>query len=282
MPDYISRDEQVRLGIEASECNKEAFAELHKHFHQALCGHIRGRIGNSRDAEDLAQETWEYCLKKKDTYNPKFSFFTFLLCFARYIIARYYKRTNQWNELFIFLSEFPELKKEIQIIDLAPPDSDEKAISTPIPSPYDSLIFRELLCISLKCCAKPHKLVTFGFHRPLQWKPSEIAKGLSNRTLKDLSKKLYQDYISSFRFIGSEIAECFTPLFSKLEQLVEELYTESEYQELRKNYSGKKVGSTELRVYLRKDPAHSISDWSNRVKNRVKEIAEGTRTICLS
>ena len=281
----LSRDEQTRLGVEAGECNREAVEKLYEHYHEALYGHIRQRIGNTEDAKDVAQDAWEYYYKKKHTYNPEYAFYTFLRNFARYAIMRYFVKRRLWNELFILISEHPELREEMDITDLAHWEADERQISPIVPPPDDPIIFKELLCLTLRCCAKPHQLIIFGFNRLLRYTPRQIVTGLSEKTLGELtrrfSRELCQYYIPFLELPSSEtIDECFSSLESKLCELVVAVYTKDEYEELRRNYPHAEVSSTLLRDYLGKDPRHSISDWSNRVKDRVWQMLQADRTAC--
>lgn len=87
---YLSIEEQVMLAKRAAEGDEGAWQELHEHFNGALTGKIRGWVGDLNVAKELAQATWIYAWKKIGTYDSQYSFYVFLLNFAKIIIKRYF------------------------------------------------------------------------------------------------------------------------------------------------------------------------------------------------
>jgi hypothetical protein len=263
--------------------DRDAFDQLWKLYNQALTGYIRGKTRTDFDADDVGQTMWEYCWRKKNTYNPFFSFYTFLRNIARSRIMEYYAdrgRGGIVNESDLHGPTEDEGGRRLE--ELAHSGSGGGA---PFPDPTIIISLLELLCITFRCSAKAHQMLTFGFHRLLQWTPREIVKDLSKGFFWDLSEKLYEDYAEFFRGytdndLGCVFDDAFNFLFLKLKINIDQVYTEAEYKDLRSRHGREKVGSAKLEDFYGKDWEHSISYWSDRAKKRVRAIVEGKNRLC--
>jgi RNA polymerase sigma factor (sigma-70 family) len=249
--------------------------EASRRYNKALVGYIGTRVKNEEEAKELAQRTWEKCIRSKQNYNPTYSFYTFLRNCANWIILDYFIKTKRSREREILLSNFPELREGIREPDITILDSGRVATHSRIPSQDSLIIFTELLCMASCCEAKPHQLITFGYHKLLQWKRSEIFQNLSAQTLRELAKNLRNMYISCFQnLVGSlldEMNDCFETLFQRLEKTVAEVYTEHNYEALIMNHGHKKVAESKLKDYYGENPEHEITVWSNRIKQKIRD-----------
>jgi len=150
------------------------------------------------------------------------------------------------------------------------------------PSPEKVTVYLEMFRLVCICCAKPHQIIALGFVKLLEWRPREAVDELSDQKLGILAEKLFDQYV--LRFMGvfdrDRLNESFSDLFDKMDRPPGACYGEDEYVSKIKGFE--RVGEITLRVFYGANPAQSLSDWCDKVKNRArKAVMEGRlcRTI---
>jgi RNA polymerase sigma-70 factor (ECF subfamily) len=275
MPIRLAEERYRELGILASRCSREAFDELHRYLNQALIGYARGWIGNLDDAEELAQNTWADCFKRKSSFDPRYKFFTFLRGISRHKLLDHFRRHRRMSDLRVLVHDDPELKSVLVAgNDVSEPgDGDKRKIF--FSSPDARVFSTELLELSFGCSVKPHQLLVLGF-RILEWKPREILAELSNLTLAELADKLASEACRCFAITGPKSARFLTPISSQLKQKVAAVYEEPEYSDLRNDYRNAAAGVTRLKDYLRTDAAKSLYDWMDDIRTKLEQLFQNS------
>lgn len=81
-----------RLAAESQAGNLEAFESLVEQHQDRVFNFLFRMVGNSHDAEDLAQETFLRVYQGLGRYNPSLSFATWLFTIARRVGASHFRR----------------------------------------------------------------------------------------------------------------------------------------------------------------------------------------------
>jgi len=271
---YLFQEEELSLIRKIEKCDKEAWGRLYEHFFTAITGFIAGRIGDIHKAQDIAHNTFITALEeiKRGKYNPEYRFYTFLRKIAQREIKKEKANRSKGKEtLFAELAaESNDEQGEASIYNGPPVPSDEKIIFT-------KEMVGSLFWLVCNCCAKPHQILCFLFINFLLWKPSELAEEKASSTLKEMETKFISACVAYFQGYATpeEIRQHLKRLIKKLNSRVGDIYQEAEYREMIKGRSDELVGSLKLKDFFRgRDPAVSISDWCNRVKNRAKKLAQ--------
>jgi DNA-directed RNA polymerase specialized sigma24 family protein len=308
----LSIEEQHDLIQKTIACDRAAWDKLCKYYLETVIGYINGRIGNPHDAEVLATESFQRAERalKKGKYNPDYSFYTFLLHFSvRWVILKYWSKKHkkitiktkskkkEAGKVGEKLKEEGDQKrkdggdekitvtvKEISLSDLgAEDDQGHKIKDIPFGMPreeFDETVRRELLRLAFSCCAKPHQLLAFGFVKLLDWKPKEMVEEVSDWLMKELARKFFEDFYDFVEPVIDQqtfFEDIVTPLGRKVNGLVEIIYVEEEYEEIRTEFQGRPSGEIKLKKFYGKVPSHSWSDWVDKVRNWTEEVKEGKR-----
>jgi len=96
-PEARESDEQLMLAFAAGQ--SDAFGELFSRYRQPLFGFFRRRLGDSAQAEELAQETFIAVLRSAESYQPTALFRTFLYAIA-FRILRAHRRKAAFRATF--------------------------------------------------------------------------------------------------------------------------------------------------------------------------------------
>lgn len=79
----VLRDPDIRLMVRVRQSDdRDAFAELVERFQRRLVGIMHHIVGNSEEAEDLAQEVFLRVYRTRQKYSPKAKFSTWLFTIA--------------------------------------------------------------------------------------------------------------------------------------------------------------------------------------------------------
>src|SRR6266487_7176007 len=76
------RDPDIRLMLRVREDDPAAFAELVSHYQHRLIGIMHHLVGNTEEAEDLAQEVFLRVYRARKKYHPEAKFSTWLFTIA--------------------------------------------------------------------------------------------------------------------------------------------------------------------------------------------------------
>lgn len=76
------RDPDIRLMLRVREDDAQAFAELVELYHHRLVTVMHHLVGNTEEAEDLAQEVFLRVFRGRKKYHPKAKFSTWLFTIA--------------------------------------------------------------------------------------------------------------------------------------------------------------------------------------------------------
>lgn len=280
-----NKQEELILIKEASCGNKESFQELQQRYKSAIRGYIAGRCfpglaritrgAKEKDVDqrikEIEQNAWIEVWVKIPSYEPgKSSFYRFVCIWADYMIKRYYSRKE---------------KREIPLSVLnAGSQSDEEKSPAEV---LDGIIFseddfshdeylekcREFLKITFSEGGAVHQLEVFGFNKLVSgWGPKDIVIKLSPSLLKDLCRQLISSYKAESCLPGYIVDDCFLPLAQKMQDKVGEALEDENSRRAYVDLLELKSGDTVLKAYFGKDPEHNISDWSDKVKNRVLRL----------
>jgi len=249
--------------------DNEGWGELYSAYYNAIKGHCKTFVAENADAEDLTEEIFMRALENIDQYDPKKgTFYTFLLLIARNVRKRNWKLKG----------------KLIQVADMGGAgmqgegDESTDRLTWAEPSQDAFVVRLELLDLLMNRSSKPHHIIACLFVKFLEWKPHEVARELSNWTLKSLADKAYEDYFASMTPLKQRGRAYWQPLFDKLTRMVNDLYIEPEYSDLRTTCFAKKVGALALKCFFgrgQRTPSESMSDWCDRTKISVKKALEG-------
>ncbi len=283
--DVLCRDEEIALTQRVEGGDREAWGTLHQHFIAALTGFIAARIGNTEDAEDLAQECFLRARQtiERGSYNSAYRVYTFLRSIAVHVIASYWERrsvramaasdTESTEELTSDESAAADPRfapKEVSL------EGREYLTNIP-PDEIGGLERLELLRLIFLCCAKPHQLVAFGLMTILEWRPRELLAERADCSLGELAREFFDGYHASLApFISQERfqqAYC-PPLVEKLRKPLADVYAEHEYAEVVANRGSTKVEDVPLKMFFGRDSSASLSDWCDKVKRRARKTVE--------
>ena len=128
------------------------------------------------------------------------------------------------------------------------------------------------------CSSKPHHYVAFGFSRLLDYGPERVVDECSDVSIRDLTVDLM---ISLHRALGELIGlermqKYFSPALEKCDVKAREIYTEPEYNQLRKRHGEIRVGDLALSDFYGKHPVHDITSWVYRTARRAIERLRGS------
>jgi hypothetical protein len=125
----------------------------------------------------------------------------------------------------------------------------------------------------------PHQVIVFGFNKLITgWGPQEIVKELSPRLLLMLSEQLILSYKEESSLPEYAVRECFEPLKKKMDIILAKVLEDEVSKKTYIDLLNIKVGETILKDYYNKEPAHNISDWSYKVRQRVLKILKKSST----
>jgi len=265
----LTKNEEERLIEEARRGCNNAFGALVEHYRDALKGFISSHLSpiqRNNDLEDLVQETLLEALKRRCTYDPnKGKFYTWLLIWARYALARYFKERQQNLDRIIIMSEIQIQYGNGKIDDNIYNELIE-ILTTDQPSSYNPQEISEMLdkfycflCIAFgKRSGRPHQQIAFGYIKLLGWEPRRIVAELSGKSLEELAENLENEYVESLEYAEKEKArKCFEPLRERMEERLSDVDTI--------------VGETKLSDYWGDRPEDNLSNWCYRVRQRVIE-----------
>ena len=109
---YAKRNDADLVAMVA-EGNERAFGELLNRHQNAVYCFARRMLGDPREAEDIAQETFLRLYKFSRTYQPKATLRTYLLRITKNLCIDYFRKKRP--EL---LEEFPEIPNETTPLEL--------------------------------------------------------------------------------------------------------------------------------------------------------------------
>ena len=274
---FLSIEEELAIVKKAERGDRKAREKLYEYFSMAIKGYIAGRIGDPYLAQDYVHETFinAYEGLVAGEYNPQYRFYTYLRKIANKIIRK--NRIRSTREIFFddLIKDAPEDKRGNIYKGLAVSSDEERFLKKEL--------VEGLLWIVANSCAKPHQILCFLYLTFLFWKPSEVVKQRSLYTLDKLKKDFITEYLSYLEHctVREEIEKVLQPLESKLGSRVKDIYFEHEYKSYFEKRLNNIVGALLLKDFFRgRKPAVSISDWSHRVGERAKNIAEGG-ILCL-
>lgn len=94
-------DIDVALMLRVGKLDEEAFEELITRHQNAVIGTVNKMLGNSSDAEDIAQQVFIRIWKSAPRYKPKAKFTTFLFTITRNLVFNESRRRSRKKEYSI-------------------------------------------------------------------------------------------------------------------------------------------------------------------------------------
>jgi hypothetical protein len=152
-----------------------------------------------------------------------------------------------------------------------------KILTADRPSSYNPQEISEMLdkfycflCIAFgKSSGYPHQQIAFGYIKLLEWKPQEIVKKLSEKSLRELAKDLEDEYIEILKYADKEkVHKCFKPLHERIEKRLKEVIPARDRRTMTISPTTI-IGDTKLSDYWGDRPENNLSDWCYRVRQRV-------------
>ena len=260
-----------------------------KRLRDALKGFISShldKIQRNNDLEDLVQETLLKVCERIHTYDPaRGSFYSWLLIWARYVLMRYFEEKRRYLDKIIIMSEI-EIKYKNGEIDEN--TYNELTTSTTVWSPRDPQEISEMLekfycflCIAFgEKGGYPHQQIAFGYIKLLEWKPQEIVRELSEKSLRKLAKDLENEYVEILKYADEEkVRKCFKPLHQRIEKKLEEVIPTRDRGIITISLSTI-IGDTKLSDYWGNRPEDNLSNWCYRVRQRVIEEIRKRKIDC--
>jgi len=265
-PAYLSKEEQVKLALAAKDGDNDAWGKLYSSFHKALLGFIAGKTGNIHDAEDLCQNIFMTARKNlmDGKYDPVYSFYSFLRNITSFALKKYWEGSTR------------ETVRDFSSDDESETKDAAKSLPDPGRGPEAVLERLEMLRLMILCCAKPHQIIAVEFVKLLRWKPQEVVRELSNRTLGYLSKKFFDDYLESFGGLipKRNFYRYSSDQFIKILNRTEDVYAEAEYTDKLEDYKRIKVRELTFQLFYTAKKEASLHDWCDKVKNRMRNALQ--------
>jgi len=242
-----AKPEDIRLVQDALIGNDKAFAQLYQKYHLAIRTIFLISRSSIKEIDDLEQDAWALIWQKLAIFDPKKgSFYTFAHYYAVIILKR-------------FLSKL----KFLEILSLGEEVSPEQIF----------LLLEktwEYLRITFQYGGPPHMKIAFGFNKLLGYGPQRIISELSQDQLRELSQKFITIFDEDSKLPKSRTQECFRYIFNEMDMKVIEVLKDKNSQNTYKDLLHYIVGSTFLQHYYNANPSANISDWSNKVIQRVR------------
>lgn len=146
------RDPDIRLMLRVRDADDQAaFAELVDRFQHRLVGVMNHLIGNSDEAEDLAQETFLRVYRTRQRYTPKAKFSTWLFTIANNLALNALRdRARRPNQSLDLRDSGPMMTQPNQ--DRAQPPAhrlDQQEMAAVVRSALDTLNERQRMAVVL-------------------------------------------------------------------------------------------------------------------------------------
>lgn len=269
--------EDLPLIRDAIAGDRRAFSKLFESYRRRVFGYIAARTGEADSASDrteIEQDTWTRVFEKISDYeSSRASFEAFVKYSASLILARYY-RTRKRSEVRLGAS-----LAEIEGGDFVAMTAVEaQAIRAEARSIEDRVAledqFDRLLEVTFGGSSPPHQLLSFAFTQLLDWKPSDLIKGLSERPLLDLTHMVVKQYVELLPARARFVRRCFGPLEEKMHESLDSVLLDFRTREVYQHLLSRTVGSTTLRDYFTERPEDNISHWSFSVRRRALSDAQ--------
>ena len=276
----MCREEEL-IGL-AQNGDREAFSRLVELHNDALRRFIANKLTNhyQHDIDDAIQETWLRLRQRIHTCDPRRApFEAFLISNARIIVRRTQRHRSTREKRVALYGDEDALwqlgnqtaddREELRSRAVSLEDDFRSVFNT-----YPDLAESEAISpwnlgisvIFSRRAGKPHQIIVFNFNRliyPARY-PSESAAGarvyigspgrivseLSDQTMVVLTNELKYGYEID---VGKQLRR---DQIRPFEQRIIEL----------------DIGSEALRSYYRTNPESNVSNWSDRVRQRVERI----------
>jgi DNA-directed RNA polymerase specialized sigma24 family protein len=232
------------------------------------------RVQCREDAAEIEQDTWIEVQAKLALYDPdRASFIAFLKSHAHWKMVEYYRRKCARHRVEILLTDVPRAR--LQHDEGSQTAGIPELSEAPTPSPECILILRKeierFLGITFSSSLPPHQLIVFGFAKLLEWRPREVVKELSKRSLRDLEKQLEAEYLQIVPMRETIARECFKPLREKMDYRLDKAIMDFNTRSLYKHLLDSIVGETILCDYYTNPvrPENNIASWCGDVKKRI-------------
>jgi DNA-directed RNA polymerase specialized sigma24 family protein len=273
----LTHEQEIELVMQVVGGNDSAWEKLQSAFFPSITGFFVGCIRNSEDAEPLANiSMWRaYSLVRKNRYDPKYRFYTFLRMVSRGILSEFRKaqsrrqNTETFSDIALRIGSKDEGESNGEILNVI--------LDPTLPPPEDRLdVIRELLELVFACCAKPHHIIAFGFVKLLGWTPRDMIRDLIGlKKVGELGDRFCEDYYMEAEVLSSleDFKEdVFARFYEKIERSVSQVYREKEYARL-DEYMNEIVRNIPYELFFTKqDRSGAISDWCKKVAKRTQNI----------
>ena len=130
------RDVELMLSVQASN-SEEDFQELVERHQNAVIGTVAKMLGNSSEAEDIAQQVFLRLWKSRERYKPTAKFTTFLYTITRNLVFNESRRRSRRKE-----SSLDQYKEDYELELPANPNQqpDREQLNSELKSAIDKAI----------------------------------------------------------------------------------------------------------------------------------------------
>ncbi len=260
----------------AKENDRDAFDALYNMHQAKVRGHIRAQTCNDEDMEIAEGDTWLRAWEQIHKYDrARASFLRWVKMLAGFALLDYYRAEERWDRVHKLVSDLTDVALELE--GMGGPEGGVAAVPDSRTGPEESDIppevYEKLLCTTFNSDVPPHQLTAFGFSKLLGYPPRRVVAEMSNISLRELEKRLENEYLDKSQLPEHKVRPCFKRLRENLERRFEKV-VKAKTRNTYPNLVGKLVGDTVLEDYFEdcatdKERAAKISQWSASVARRV-------------
>ncbi len=283
-----------------------AIDSLARRYHKPLLGFVLGRVNCAReDAEDLVQEVWARVFTElhkgvaEGGYDPgKGAFYTFVVNrYAKYFLMQYVERSRKRSmESFGSGEDEGESHVDPQVAADCP-DPEMMLVAEEEQTARSSLL-EECFRLTFKYGGYPHQVLAFGFsklvygkstkrdsegaskastkrRREVEGDPRRLDSERGAEPLTDLTDSFWDEYTRGSGLDATtqlRLESYLDPTRERLGLTVAEMARDNKtFRDHHAALAARIVGDTHLREYYGSRGVNAVTDWCDKVQNRVRE-----------
>lgn len=305
----LSHPEEIHLVRRWLQGDEEAFGGLWEAHQPGLLRYLRSRVRTAPrlDVDDVSQDVWLYVHQNLHKFDEAYEFGQFLFGLARNVVQRALSRKDPIDPVG-GVNDLPEpgidRSRRTQAAGAGPkPHPDFARLLRDRSEEFDpdqAAIFREMFELTFRCGGYPHQTLAFCFsimvygqtkregsptsgrvegreNSPVRGNPGQVVKSLSDRQLGLLTDKLVEFSAAGMERNERAALEASAPIRERLCLNGEELFGRDDVsRRLFEDLAKMIIAETQLDAYYGKNPAKSVTDWTNAVKKRVRSRLDGS------
>jgi len=241
----------AELLLAAGRGDKDAYHLLWLRYRNAVRGWLAGWIPAAVDPEDALQEVALRLWQKAGAYDPARGHpATYLMLITREVARNIRRNQDKWPQPLVSSPAAPAEDRE-------PGDLSAAA--------------GELLELVFRCGGFPHQTISLALRHLLGFPPRESIKRFANESLSGLTGRVLAALKSRSGWSEEEARRILNTHIWRLSLPAGKVYRNALPGRVTEH---ERTGSLPLETFFGKDPAHSLEDWSSKVKARVKRVLQ--------